>query len=400
MSEVNESMYVHRPLHEKLLKRATERNSHTLIFGDSGNGKSWLYKKVLDDLNTPFVVANCANASRLGSLTQEICYSLTEPGTVKKLGFSEEKAAEIGAYFAKGGVKHTAEYKLASEEPLLEAFKLFHKATKDKKILVLDNLESIFESKDLMAELADIIILLDDARYSACNINILIVGTPTGVLQYFRETKSSESVSNRVIEIEKVARLDYNQVRNIVEKGFKQLKVTLTDTSLTEISEHTWNITLGIAQRIHEYCELLAYEIKDNNWKYETQLLNESDTQWLIQGLRHSYQVVESHLNSRETAVSRRNQVIFCIAKIQSHQFDSNIIDGLIRKEFYSTIPETNMGIGSILGELSKGPNPLLNKNGTTNLYSVRDPRYLMCIRIMLYKQSHGQKIIKKNFSR
>lgn len=397
MSDVNESMYVHRPLHEKLLSRALRRNSHTLIFGDSGNGKSWLYKKVLDDQDVSYVVANCANASRMGSLTKEICYSLVEPGTVRKLGFSEEKAAEINAYFAKGGLKHVGEYKIFSEEPLLEAFKLFNDSVPDKKILVLDNLESMFDSDELMAELADIVILLDDARYSSCNINILIVGIPTGVLQYFRETKNSESVSNRITEIEKVGGLEPEQVKLIVSKGFSQLKVSLTDSSLTEISNHVWNVTLGIAQRVHEYCEILAFEIEDAGWKYVSELLAETDKQWLIQGLRHSYQVVESHLNSRETSVARRNQVIFCIAKVQVHQFDSNVIDNLIRREFPGTIPETNMGVGSILAELSKGGNPLLNKNDAANSYSIRDPRYLMCIRIMLYKNQQ-QKVIKKNF--
>jgi ABC-type Mn2+/Zn2+ transport system ATPase subunit len=79
-------MYVARPIHEKSLSRALKRNSHTLIFGESGNGKSWLYKKVLYSEDINYVVANCANASRIGSLTQEICKSIISPGTVKKLG--------------------------------------------------------------------------------------------------------------------------------------------------------------------------------------------------------------------------------------------------------------------------------------------------------------------------
>lgn len=400
MSEVNSTMYVHRPLHEKMLTRAVKRNSHTLIFGDSGNGKSWLYKSVLDDIKVPYVIANCANASRMGSLTKEICNTLIEPGTVKKLGFSEEKAAEIGAYFLKGGLKHTGNYEVSSDEPLLEAFKLFHDARPDKKILVLDNLESIFQSNDIMTELADIIILLDDSRYSACNINMLIVGIPNGVLQYFRETKNAESVANRVTEINKVSGLDSGQVQSIVSKGFYQLKVALTGSSLKEIADHVWHVTLGTAQRVHEYCEILAYEIDDNGWRYDSRLLKKADKVWLSQGLRHSYQVVEGHLNSRETSVARRNQVIFCISKIRVHQFDSNVIDKQIRKEFPDTIPETNMGVGAILNDLSKGESPLLNKNSKANTFSVRDPRYLMCIRLMLYRDPNTSKVIKRNFSR
>ncbi len=399
-SEVNSSMYVDRPFHEKLLLRAIQRNSHTLLFGESGNGKSWLYKKVLESNGTPYVVANCANASRLNSLTQEICNAIIEPGTIKKLGFDEEKAAEIGAYFAKGSLKNTGKYSIAQDEPLLDAFKLFLAAQNKKKIIVLDNLESIFNSQKLMTELADIIILLDDSRYAACDINILVVGIPNGILQYFREIKNSESVANRIYEIDRVSCLEQDQTTQIIKTGFDQLKILTTDSTLQAISQHVWNVTLGTAQRVHEYCEVLAFTIEENDWKYDSSLLKKADEDWLYQGLHQSYQVIEGHLNSRETAVARKNQIIFCIAKVSSHQFSSSRIDGLIRKEFPSTIPETNMGIGSILSELSKGSSPLLNKNESANRYSIRDPRYLMCIRLMLYKDSAHNKVIKRNFNR
>ncbi len=398
--EVNTKMYVDRPLHEKSLARALKRNSHTLLFGDSGNGKSWLYKKVMKENGIPYVVANCANASRLKSITQEICNCLIEPGTVTKLGFSEEKAAEVSAYFAKGGLKHSGNYNVSQEEPLLKAFKMFSEATSDRKIIVLDNLESIFNSKELMDELADIVILLDDDRYASCNINILIVGVPNGVLQYFSETKNLESVSNRIQEVEKVASLDSGQVMEIIKKGFDQLSIKITGQTLIDLSDHVWDVTLGIAQRVHEYCECLAYEVEDNEWKFDKALLQKADLSWLKQGLRQSYHVIETHLNSRETAVARRNQVIYCIAKTRQHQFDSNDIDALIRKEFPTTIPETNMGIGSILGELAKGDSPLLNRNDRNNSYSVRDPRYLMCIRVALYKDQVSERVVKKQFSR
>lgn len=346
-SDVNNEMYVERPLHEKSLSRALKRDSHTLVFGESGNGKSWLYKKVLKTEGVNYVIANCANASRNGSITKEICKAIVSPGTVNKLGYSEEKVAEINAYFAKGGLKHTSNYEIEDDEPLLRAFKIFNKSDPTKKIIVLDNLESIFSSSSLMDELADIVILLDDARYSACNINILIVGIPNGVLQYFSQTKNVESVANRILEIQKVDGLDFGQVKEIVRKGFTQLHIPITGNTLINLADHVHNVSLGIAQRVHEYCEALAYEIEDNNWHYDSSLLDGADQQWLMQGLRQCYQAVESHLNSRTTTVARRNQVIYCLAKITAHQFESSDIDALIRKEFPTTVPATNMGIGS-----------------------------------------------------
>ncbi|MFP3373596.1 AAA family ATPase, partial [Pseudomonas sp. SIMBA_068] len=83
-------MYVHRPRLELELSRAFKRNSHTLIFGESGNGKSWLYKKVLEDDGITYVTVNCANAARIKSLTNEICNCLVAPGTAVNLGYNVE----------------------------------------------------------------------------------------------------------------------------------------------------------------------------------------------------------------------------------------------------------------------------------------------------------------------
>ncbi|MDI6004134.1 AAA family ATPase [Cobetia marina] len=397
-SEVNESMYVLRPQHEKMLKRALRRNSHTLIFGESGNGKSWLYKKVLDELRTKYVVANCANASRLGSITEEICNSIIKSGHVTKVGFSEEKMAEISAYFAKGNIKSNNSYQVHHDEPLLKAFKIFDEIVSDKKIVVLDNLESIFSSECLMAELADIIILLDDNRYAECNVNLLIVGVPSGVLQYFRDIKNSESIANRITEIAKVGGLDEIQIRDIIETGFGLLDFKFSPLDLTAISKHILNVTLGSAQRVHEYCETLAYELEESAWSYNPNMLQDADQAWLVQGFRHSYQLIELHLNNRDTTVARRNQVIFCIARVRVHQFDANVIETLIKEYFPKTIPETHMGVGAILRALSNDKSPLLNRVDNSGFYYIRDSRYLMCIRVMLYIDASG-KVAKKNFT-
>lgn len=397
-SEINEAMYVHRPHFEKLILRSLKRNSHSLIFGESGNGKSWLFKKILSENNIPYVIANCANASRYNSITKEICNSLIETGTVLKLGFNEEKAAEIGAFFAKGALKHNGNYELTQEDPLLLAFKMFSENKNKKKILVLDNLESIFRSEKLMIELANIIILLDDSRYAQYNINILIVGIPNGVIQYFRETKNVESVANRIQEVQRIPNLTFNQTEEIIQKGFSILQIELTTNDLDVLASHIFNVTLGIAQRVHEYCEELAYKIEDNNWEYTDTLLSRTDFSWLSAGLRQCYQVIESHLNSRKTTVSRRNQIIYCIGKLQEHQFDVPRIEKEIKREFSSTIPKTNMGLGSILNKLSSSEKPLLKKNETNNSYYILDPRYLMCIRVSLYKHPSTEVVIKKNF--
>lgn len=399
-STINLQMYVARPDLEKSLTRAFERNYHTLISGESGNGKSWLYKKVLQTLGIPYHIVNFSSVARnYGGISKEILNVIAPLDFYEKTSFSDTKQAEASIPIAKGGLSHTNNYTVNSENNLLKAFKLFEKQfPNQKKIIVLDNLEAIFNNKDLMTELANIILLLDDERYSQYRVYFLIVGTPNGVLNYFRETENTESVSNRIKEIDEVRNLDLEQVNKIIKNGLNLLKFYINPADFDVLINHIYKVTLGIAQKVQEYGELLSYEIQDNNGLYCESLIENTDHEWLKEGLKECYQQIERNLNSRNTEIKRKNQVIYCIGQIENHQFDSNDIDNLIRKEFPETLPETNMGIGNILSSLSEGDSPILTKNNDVNTYSIKDPRYLMCIRVMLIKDENNR-VQKLNFT-
>ncbi len=194
-SQVNSEMYIHRESLEKNLFRSINGSMHSFLFGESGNGKSWLYKKVFKDNSINYVVANCANASRKNSILEEI-YSLSaKVGESIKTGYNETKKAEVSALVAKGGLSHEGQYSVLQEDKLITAFSNFNSQSKDlnsKHVIVLDNVETIFKNNSLMSELSDIIILLDDERYEKYNIKILIVGVPNGVMQYFSAAKNPQ----------------------------------------------------------------------------------------------------------------------------------------------------------------------------------------------------------------
>lgn len=365
---------------------------HSVLFGESGNGKSWLYKKVFFQHGFHFKVANCANASRLKSLTNEIVNALLPSGTAKKTGYVESKEATVNAIVADAKLSHQNQFQIQQDEPLLAALTKFRSQIgQGDAVLVIDNLESIFGQPGLMDELADILVLLDDQRYAVINIKFLIVGVPNGILEYFATTKNLTSVSNRLQELPKVGGMTIPMVKTLVERGFNNLlEFGLDEKAIEQISNHIHHCTMGVAQRVQEYCVRLAFKIEDNRNAFNPELLTQADAEWLAMGMRQAYTVIELHLNSKNTTIARRNQVIFCIGKIRTHQFDSTKVADKIREEFPETGKETNMGIGSILGELTSADSPLLKKNPKTNEYRVADPRYIMCIRTMLRKQPNG----------
>lgn len=393
-------MYVGRPGLERELRRGLAGSQHLLLYGESGNGKSWLYKNLFEVDGIHYVAANCGNASRNKSVTEEILHVAFPNGRVVKDGYAETKGGGANLGFADAKLEHESSYSCRSPEPLLIAFHEIARNSQGKPaVVVLENLESIFANEDLMGELADIVILLDDVRYSKLNIKLLIVGTPAGVLEYFLRTKNQESVANRIFEISKVDNLEYDQVLDLITKGFVyELGLGLTLEETISIAKHAHNVTMGVAQRLHEYCEGLAYEIEASGDKFTADHLARADWDWLCTGLRQSYAIVELNLNSRDTAVSRRNQVLYAIGQLKKPQFLSGDIEAIIRKEFPETIPETNMGTGSILTELANREDAILVRNKKTGLYRVKDPRYTMCIRTVLYIDPDTRKVAKRYF--
>lgn len=398
-SEVNLKMYVPRLGLERDLLRSVFGSMHSLLFGESGNGKSWLYKKVFNQNGIKFAVANCANASRLGSITEEICNALIPSGTPQKVGHSENKEAAVKAIVAEGKISSQSQYVVTKVDPLFESFRKFRSDVGNAQaVLVLDNLESILGNTSLMNELADIIILLDDSKYSAFKIKLLIVGVPNGTLEFFATTKSMESVSNRIEELPKVTGMTIPEVTTLITMGFKLLKISLNGQEAA-VAKHTHYLTMGVPQRVHEYCEKLAYAISDQSIGYSEEILAVADQAWLRVGLRQAYTVLEAHLNSKRTSIARKNQVIFAISTVKVHQFDAGQIANLLREKFPSKTTDSNMGIGAILGDLTSGAAPLLTKNKKANSYRVVDPRYTMCIRAALFINPVTKVVEKKFFT-
>ena len=402
-AKVNRKMYETRPELEKALRNALEGSVHPMLFGESGNGKSWLYKTVFEDVRVPYVVVNCASIAGIKSLSGALLSAVVKPGTSVSVSFSEEKSAGVKAVVAEGGLKHTENYEVAKPEPILRAFSMLSKEHGQKRsVIVLDNLEAIFDLPELVSEIANAIILLDDERYAEHNIRFLLVGTPSCVLRFFSRSPNLHSVSNRVRELPKVGSLGEESTNALVTRGFQEfLKVKISDLELKKLCRYVYFVTMGVAQRVHELCQEIALQLRDNGWRYEERLLENAEREWISMGLRDSYVTIESNMNSRRSRVARRDQVIYAIGQVEGHQFDSSEIESLVKINFPATVPKSGvLGTGAILSELARarGPEdkPLLDKDPKTNQYTILDPRHIMCIRIIIHKDKNGRLVRKK----
>ena len=399
-TDVNTDVYVDRQSLETELRRALEGSLHPIVYGESGSGKSWLYKKVLADMKAEIFAANCANATplRLGSLTKEIENVLSAHEPKHLAGVAEEINAGLNAGFAQGGGKSTRTYDVRQGDPVLACFALLRSLAQNRPaVLVIDNLEMIFKNSERMDELASIITLLDDTRYAEHRVKLLIVGVPSEIRNYLDSTNSS--VANRVSEVSEISSLAREQVNLLVEKGFVDLlKVDFPDNVLAAWQEHIYNVTLGYAQPVQEYCEQLGYLAEDANWKADLSQLQRADDAWFKQGLNKASVAVAYWMNERETKAGRRNQVLYSLGKITNRSFNANDIEALLRSEFPQSTADITLAVGQILGELAAGDNAIINRSLKGVSYEFKDARYAMALRVLLQKDLIKEKVSRAGY--
>ncbi len=397
-SDVNESMYIDRGDLESDLEKGLRSGMHLMIYGESGSGKTWLYKRVLKKLNIKVYIANLANASRLKSINAEFENLIKREQLPKKTGFTESKKGQLGIpATANAELSHQNQYMIGEMEPF-EAY-LSHireVAGQEKAVLVLDNLEAIWSDSNLLSELANVITLLDDERYAFYKVTILIVGVPGDLRKYYQKTQNLATVANRIRELPEVSRMTIEQCAKLIHTGFiSLLKYEIDDYN--KVSSHISWVTDRLPQRIHEYCWELAILGEENQGKIESSQLNRADQLWLKRSLASNYTVVESMMNERDTKVGRRNQTLYSLGLVEKEEFKWSDVEEILRREFPDSTQGLALNLPQILSGLSASEHktPIIKRSPKGDSYCFSDPKYRMCLRAMLRKVSDSDSVDK-----
>lgn len=383
-----DQVYIPREKLERQLYRAIDGTKNVLLKGESGCGKSWLYKKVFKDNKIKYLVVDLSDASVEGNSIEKAVESALNIHNGKEYeeeSYTEVKGAEANTVIAKANLQTEHSYKKI--DTILErAFKHLSGLLKQKAVLVLDNLEHISDSDTLLTELNSILMKVDNSDFAKYNVKILVVGTPIGVDKFYRNVKNMDTISNRIEEIEEVKGLEKKeQISLFLNKTFvDQLDISFETKVLDRYSKYILEITNGIPQRLHEYCLQLYYAIEDNDGNTDFSVHKKADEEYLRKSFQKYKTIVHKRLNSYETSEQRRNQVIYCLSKIKKTIFSTAEMENLVRKEF-NIEATANIQISNVLSQLAEGENPLLSKSDTR--WVVQDSQYIIAIKLMLTKR-------------
>jgi len=393
---VNEAMYIPRDGLENALLRATKGTQHMILSGDSGCGKSWLFKKVFEDNNIEYLIVDCANVDRFESLDAEFRTIINRKHNSQKVGYTEKKTGGIKIPVAEASLTSESEYKVMQMDPFERVLQLLRLDAKDKQaILVIENLEAIIKTKSRMSELANIITLCDNPHYAQYDIKILIVGVPKDVRTYFSKTLNQETVSNRIRELPDVEGLDKLSTETFIKTGFNQhLGYDLDIDTLKEWGEKLYSLTMGIPLHLHELClEIASIPRKSRG---STSQIDIGAQRWTTGSMNKTRANLESLMNTRKAATGRRNQVLFALGKITRESFTVSDIEFEVRSAFPESTNVKNLNVGKILQSLSKESLPIIRNNGKGKTYSIEDKRYAMVIRSILYIEDGIVKIVEE----
>lgn len=391
-STVNEKLYVKREGLEKELKRLIKTAPNIMIRGESGCGKTWLYKNVFDKEGINYEVIDLSKAIKEGMTIEKVIKDkLNKNKEFIQTGYATEKNAGIKIPVAEGAMSYSEEF-TRNETALLEMYEnLHHKGS--KSLLVLDNLEQIKDNQQLLDELNSMIMNVDNEDFAEFNVKLLIVGTPSGFKHFRSKAKNIDTLTNRLKSLEEVKGLTLKETGTYFQKSMINImNIKFDESDVDKYIKHIFSITNGIPQRIVEYCLNLCYTIEDEGGVTEyKKVYKAADLRYLKGTLDKSVEVISRKLNSNETSLQRRNQVLYTLGKMKVNTFKTADVEKGLRKIF--EIPQdSNVNVSSLLAELSYGDDPILIKTNDTWMF--QDSQYLVTLKLMLSKR--GQKVISK----
>lgn len=377
-ANVNPKIYVSRRDVEDNLRRGIRGGMHLVLTGDSGTGKSWLYKRLLELDGIKYRTIDCAIVASEGSFDPEFETHIAQLIDWDPTVLKEMKQAELNVVVAKGGAEVTREYEKPKVNNFLKLLVAL-RAKGDDYFLVIENCEKLFEDSKLINSLGGLITLLDNPDYAKFKVRFLIVGTQREIQHYFERTPALAPVSNRIKEIRQMRPLKFSETLEFLKKGFSLVNIEHSEQELYEFANEVQRITFGVPQRIHEYCLEFCYSLLDG--KVGKDAIRDASYKW-IEGSMIAFRSIVSKTVKGSKEGSKKLQVLYCFANFFGESMSVSDVEREMRKHF-DGLPK-NLGLWSIINALVECE--IIISRSKDKFYELSDQRLKMILRVLLVK--------------
>lgn len=92
-------------------------------------------------------------------------------------------------------------------------------------------------------------------------------------------------------------------------------------------------------------------------------------------------------MNSRQTRVGRKNQLLYALSTLDAEWFDAKAVETQIRRSFPKTTTEKALNIAGMLSEIESTKDAPIRRILNSNRYRFADPKVKMAMRAMLVRK-------------
>jgi len=398
---INE-MYIPRFGLEDRLRQYLPQSMHIVLHGESGCGKTWLYKKVFADSSVYYRTANLGRASLQGinGLLAEVLAKIDDRQLTE---IAETKAAGVNIALFEGGLEAQRTYSVRQSDvfELLLRHMRAQAGGKRAAALVFENLEHILHEEALVNELKGLLLLLDDSDYAKYQVRIVLVTTASNFRTYLSSVGAANTLINRIKEVPEVGRLTQTQAETFVKRGlFQLLGIAVAPGDVTQewIVRQVINFSDRIPQYMHELCLEVALTSQASGRTVTRELLTRAVATWVKSSIVSEITAVTSNLNSKATKKGRKNQLLYAIAMCTDSEFDYAKIEKIVRQEFPAACEGVKLNVSQGLSELAEARIPPIRKVPNGSSYRIVDPRHRILMRWMLYKEESSEIVSIRDF--
>ncbi|WP_083487346.1 AAA family ATPase [Pseudoxanthomonas dokdonensis] len=398
---INE-MYIARFGLEDRLRQYIPQSMHIVLHGESGCGKTWLYKKVFADTSVYYRTANLGRACTQGinGLLAEVLAKIDNRQLTE---IAETKGAGVNLSLFEAGLEAQKTYSVRQGdvfELLLQKMRA-QAGSKRPAALVFENLEHILNDESAVNELKGLLLLLDDGDYAKYKIRIVLVTTASNFRTYLSSVGAANTLINRIKEVPEVGRLTQSQAETFVKRGLFQLLgigVSPGDCTQDWLVHQVINFSDRIPQYMHELCLEIALTSEASGRTVTRELLTRAVAAWVKGSIVSEITAVTSNLNSKATKKGRKNQLLYAIALCKDSEFDYVKIEKIVRQEFPAACEGVKLNVSQGLSELADAKIALIRKNPNGTSYRIVDPRHRILMRWMLYKEKSSEILSIRDF--
>jgi len=390
---VNKSMYIARPDYEQELIRALRSKYHIVIYGDSGCGKSWLYKKVFDQLRVEYTTVDLSTATHADDVDLCLLDALEQEEWVET-----ERTAERTRGVMPGDIGYQQKGTIVSvkqeDSALVQLCSTIRKKAGSRKaFIVFENIEHAISHQDVVVELRSLLLALDDQRFAALDVQICMVGVPFDIKSLLTDGNKYQTISNRVVEISEISRMSKDQAKLLILQGFTtELGMDLESQEYC-ISQITY-LTDRIPQYLHDVCLQVAFIAEENGSIINPKVISDAAHVWVETNARQSREFIERIVGPGKVHRSQKAKIIFAISKVESTFFYAQDVDTILREQFPATIGSSRIQLMKMLNKLSSGELRILKKDDQQDKFRVVTPKLRSVLRYCLAIDQNDETVL------